>query len=365
MQKIDRRHLLISVVVFFGVTVLVPELAHLELLKTVSRVAQEAVSTQPQFCTIWPVGDDGQPYALILHRQNKTSVSDTIAPHGCWRKPRGIKIVGWTFYGRRRNVDVLDCFLLQNLAANGGYLDNMRFIHNYFGVIHPLIPDLRATPSFAPAETWRQSKKPFVSHSNCSEPEGEETIFPKTPYSGHTWLLLSNDSYDLLKTPMRISLQSDSGGASNAFGATRRSWTNAAQQHYLVLINLERSEISRYLFSSPIRYSEGKISNKSSNNQMGSPSLPGAEQLYDTQYIRYKLNFTAIRCDDVKAALPIQADDEQHVTGTAPKRLKKPFEIDTQAVVAHLSTFTQFEGIKNGPPRQVPGICERERVQSR
>lgn len=40
------------------------------------------------------------------------------------------------------------------------------------------------------------------------------------------------------------------------------------------------------------------------------------------------------------------ADDEQELTVTVPKRLKRPVVIDTRAIVAHLSFFPQFEGIK-------------------
>jgi hypothetical protein len=53
---------------------------------------------------------------------------DSYAPDGGWQKPDGIRIVAVVFYGRRRNVDILDCYLQQNLASNDGYLDEVRFL---------------------------------------------------------------------------------------------------------------------------------------------------------------------------------------------------------------------------------------------
>lgn len=226
--------------------------------------------------------------------------------------------------------------------------------------------------SFPAAETWRQSERPIYhppsnssnpfnspnsfnslnssNSSNSSEPTAEDVMFPRTPYRGHTWLSISDDSYDLLKTPMGANLQQQDGPAS-PFGNGWRSWAIAAQQHYSLLINLERNELARYFFGNPIPYPGGKNVNggsgaPASSNSTDVQSTPGAEQLYDTQYVRYNLNFVAIWGHDVKAALPMPGDDEQSLTVTVPKRLKRPVAIDTRAVVSHLSFYPQFEGIK-------------------
>ena len=45
-------------------------------------------------------------------------------------KPDGVKISGVIFYGRAQFVDILDCYLRQNLAVNGGLLDNVIFMEN-------------------------------------------------------------------------------------------------------------------------------------------------------------------------------------------------------------------------------------------
>jgi len=49
-------------------------------------------------------------------------------PAGGWEKPSGVCIVGVIFYGWRRNVDIIDCYLEQNLAENRDYLDEVRFL---------------------------------------------------------------------------------------------------------------------------------------------------------------------------------------------------------------------------------------------
>ncbi|KAI1451108.1 hypothetical protein F5Y02DRAFT_406205 [Annulohypoxylon stygium] len=53
---------------------------------------------------------------------------DTFAPVSGWQKPRGFKVVAVVFYGRKRNVDILDCYLQENLVSRGGYLDDVWFI---------------------------------------------------------------------------------------------------------------------------------------------------------------------------------------------------------------------------------------------
>lgn len=81
----------------------------------------------PKECTTWPVNEHGQMTVAPDPAQKRFEVA-SLAPPGGWKKPKGFKIVGLVFYGRRRNVDILDCYLQQNLAANGGYLDEVVFM---------------------------------------------------------------------------------------------------------------------------------------------------------------------------------------------------------------------------------------------
>lgn len=82
-----------------------------------------------KLCTTWPVDEDGSYNRSAGHGKHRDKLRlDSHAPVGGWKKPQGIRIVGVIFYGRRRNVDILDCYLQQNLASHGGYLDEVRFL---------------------------------------------------------------------------------------------------------------------------------------------------------------------------------------------------------------------------------------------
>lgn len=43
-------------------------------------------------------------------------------------KPEGFKIIAIVFYGRQKTVEILDCYLRQNLVVNGGFLDEVQFM---------------------------------------------------------------------------------------------------------------------------------------------------------------------------------------------------------------------------------------------
>ena len=124
-RRLDRRRLIIFVVLLVALVVVVLELTHLFLFKAPIPVIPLIPA---EFCTTWPVSDDDQPYAPIPHEEYERPHIKSVAPSGGWKKPSGIKVIGLIFYGRRRNVDILDCYLLQNLASEGGYFDEVQFI---------------------------------------------------------------------------------------------------------------------------------------------------------------------------------------------------------------------------------------------
>lgn len=80
-----------------------------------------------EFCTTWPVDEEGN-YDLSTHDRSSQVEPYSIAPQGGWQKPEGVRIVAMVFFGRKRYVDILDCYLQQNLASNGGYLDEVWFM---------------------------------------------------------------------------------------------------------------------------------------------------------------------------------------------------------------------------------------------
>ncbi|KAI1822407.1 hypothetical protein F4861DRAFT_540995 [Xylaria intraflava] len=404
-------------------------------------------------CTTWPVSKNGGAYTPNF--VNSSFALESFAPTEGWKKPEGIAIKALIFYGRKRTVDLLDCYLQKNLAVNGGYLDEVWFMvhtdiqddleylndliekraqykfvdpgkcsgfnyacmwnpvvedrtifvkidddivfihpdtipqlvstriaephpfaisanlvnspltgykHYDVGAIHPLIPDPGSKPSHRAAQLWRPSDfKPLTRAeiSNITE-KGEigeitqETldkhVFAEPGYEGRPWRLLENTEGALLKTPMGINkLQEKTVGMDPVYGAAWRSWMVSAQQQYSLLRNLELNAMWRYHFGTQIEYPQG------ANSSADAAALeffdpdhlgPGAEQLFDTQYIRYNLNFIAIWGHDIKSVLPIAEDDEEDITVTIPKRLQRPFVIDTRAVVGHLSFYPQHEGIQ-------------------
>ncbi|KAI4864522.1 hypothetical protein F4820DRAFT_458808 [Hypoxylon rubiginosum] len=339
------------------------------------------------------------------------------------------------FYGRKRYVDILDCYLQQNLVSNGGYFDEVWFMshtkdeddvawvedlvsktpeykvvgkgvcegkkyscmwnyavedntiyvkidddivwihpdaipqlvqtrialpHPYaissnlvnspvtgmeqyhYGAIHPFLPDPSTKPTFHATESWRVSEKQRYPKDELTD---DYNIFDMiASYRGHPWLLISDDHYDLLKTPMG-KYDQNRGGDPIAFGAAWKSWGIGAQQQYSLLYNLEQNKMQRYFFGRSIRYPENSLAPNASAIVAGDVNGPGGEQTYDTGYNRYNLNFCAVWGSDIRDQLPIADDDEQAITSDIPKRIGRPFLIDTRSVVAHFSFFTQQDGI--------------------
>lgn len=76
-------------------------------------------------CTTWPVRVKTS-YKPVLHKPNVAL--QRFGPPGGWKKPDGIAVKALVFYGRKRTVDFLDCYLQQNLVVNSGYLDEVWFM---------------------------------------------------------------------------------------------------------------------------------------------------------------------------------------------------------------------------------------------
>lgn len=252
----------------------------------------------------------------------------------------------------------------------------------HYGAIHPFIPDPFSHPTRPAAEEWRPSRWGALTSGTKAGVEGADKEV-QSPYEGHPWLLMTANSLAdaslLLKTPMG-DWQGHLAG-DPAFGPGWQSWAIAAQQLYSLLYNLEMDEMERYFFGRRIRYDKkppaGMVkelghttavaaapttgnpadtpppaSPPQQNHSFRSavtdtnPSL-GGEALYDTQFQRYNLNFIAVWGRDVKLGMPIGGDDEADMTQWIPRRLGRPFVIDTRAVVAHGSFSTQHGGVRS------------------
>ncbi|KAI1470340.1 uncharacterized protein F4812DRAFT_449895 [Daldinia caldariorum] len=454
-HRLIRRFIVIGIIVF-GLIMVIFEVTHHELYRTApfERLGDLLSSEEPETpvagkCTTWPVDAKGR--YTPAQRNTTTPSLKSYAPEGGWKKPEGIRIVALVFYGRKRTVDFLDCYLQQNLAVNGGYVDEVRFMvhtnneddlkylknlvsqrksqyfivesgscegssygciwdsvieddtiyvkidddiifihpdaipqlvhtriaaphpfavsanlvnspltgyeHFHVGAIHAFRPDPSDKPSYAAAESWRPSDKspfpasklPELKISKLKSIALEDEIYPQTPYTGHPFLLISDSHFDLMKTPMGLNyLRGGEKGVEAMYEAAWKSWAIASQQQYSLLKNLEDNAMTRYFFGSPIDFPTN-ITNSSApvlKYQARNKGGPGAEQLYNTQYKRYNLNFVALWGHDIRRSLPIAEDDEQDITVTIPKRMRRPFVIDTRAVVGHLSFYPQHEGVK-------------------
>lgn len=223
----------------------------------------------------------------------------------------------------------------------------------HYGAIHPFLPDPHRHAHRKAAETWRPSELGL--YPEAMLPLSGDLINVNSSYRGHPWLLLSNSSHDtveLTRTPMGA-WDRNQGSEKIAFGPAWKSWGIAAQQLYSLLYNLERNQMHRYHFGRALNFEDAVYRKKPEAANTTCESIiqthyysgPGGEQLYDMQYERYNLNFVAIWGRDVAAGLPIREDDERELTSEIPLRLRRPFVIDTRAVVAHQSFYTQREGI--------------------
>lgn len=452
-RKFDLKRLIIVAIAILGLGIIIFEVTHHELyrLAPFEKLGgigpAERPPALPGQCTTWPVDEKGQYTPSQTHRNASTKL-ESFAPKGGWKKPAGIKVVALVFYGRKRTVDFLDCYLQQNLAANGGYLDDVRFMvhtdkeedlqylktllsrrkkhyhilepgmcsgygciwdsvveddtiyvkidddiifihpdaipqlvhtrialphpfavsanlvnspltgyeHFHVGAIHAFRPDPSDKPSHPAAESWRPSdKNPFPRSSlpelditDLGSINMDDEIYPKRPYYGHPFLLLSDGPFDLMKSPMGLNyLRGSEKGVEHTYGAAWKSWALSSQQQYSLLKNLEDDAMSRYFFGSPLDYPQSANTSAAALKHLPQTTGgPGAEQLYDTQYKRYNLNFVALWGHDIKAQLPIAEDDEQDITVTIPKRTGRPFVIDTRSVVGHLSFYPQHEGVR-------------------
>ncbi|KAI2634486.1 hypothetical protein GGS21DRAFT_518059 [Xylaria nigripes] len=405
-----------------------------------------APAADSEFCTTWPVDKYGKYDVSPLERVNRVQL-DSIAPPGGWRKPEGLKIVAMVFFGRKRYVDILDCYLQQNLASNGGYLDEVWFmvhtdveddiawlndlvkrtpgyqvvdpedcnrndrnygclweyavedhtmyikldddivyIHHdaipqlvhtrlavphafavsaqlvnspitgmeqfHHNAIYPFVPDPKKKPKHRASETWRLSgldKYPAGKMDTLKTRNDYSIMFPDVPYSGHPFVLLSEDNFDLLHTSMGRYDQHP-GKDFIAFSPVWKSWAMAAQQQYSLLYNLEKNQLSRYFFGQPARY-PANAKGPDPNTTVAAPHVDGqpvlgGEQVFDTQFRRYNLNFCAVWGSDIKEHLPMNHDDEDAITQLIPKQTGRPFIIDTRAVVGHFSFYTQIEQIR-------------------
>ncbi len=169
----------------------------------------------------------------------------------------------------------------------------LAWVHYHLGAQHPYMPEMKPPPGFnakeseRPLPDWRASKLPRW-NGNRHQVVNMHT---KAPFKGHRWLPLG-PSAEIERTPLGAL------GTSKSFeyapnGTSFRSWAIAAQTHYSFFENLEKEELWRYKFD-----------------------------IWDYHYERISINFLAFMGDDI-VAHPVRGSDEQYLTVSLPKKLKK------------------------------------------
>ncbi|KAJ9638748.1 hypothetical protein H2201_008829 [Coniosporium apollinis] len=325
-----------------------------------------------------------------------------------FEKPEGLKVVGYIFYGRWDRVQVLDCYMKRNLVKNGGMMDKviwlentnketdiealkgllasesdyehrfakkvggysglwdsldadtmyikldddivyvaddaiprliqyrlenprpflvsanvinnpaLSWVHTRLGAVRPWLPNLGAPTDvidpLALITDWRVSNLPPITrvHHNESDFDINDTHGPQK------WGPVEADDPQRPLMDANIDGTPAEHGRYDAMGPNWKDYRIAVQQHMSFFQNLEAGEkmMKRYRFD-----------------------------IWDMHYARLSINFLAIWGRDVHLALPMQPDDEQHLTQTVPKKLSRHAVFHGESIVAHYSFFTQYKGL--------------------
>ena len=156
----------------------------------------------------------------------------------------------------------------------------LAWLHSHLGAIHPYLPELSPPPKNTNI-SWRGSSLPPWD-GNAASYNLPKHVSP--PYPNHRWLPLPS-SYSLEGTPIStIDYTTSTEALTN--------WAVAAQEHYSLLQNLEKSNLDLYKFDK-----------------------------WDMQGVRLQVNLIAVWGDDVINNMPIPNDDEKYLTVELPRRL--------------------------------------------
>ncbi|RMZ79670.1 hypothetical protein DV738_g3177, partial [Chaetothyriales sp. CBS 135597] len=315
------------------------------------------------------------------------------------KKPDGIKVVGLIFFGRRDRVKILNCYLERNLVENGGWLDEvvwfrntdveedleyldqlvdehptyrtlklpegtknaynyawaqlergkfyikldddvvwladdtiprivtlknnnphylvtsanminsplLGWVHYHAGALHPYLPefDVYEPPVVdTRPKSWRYTDYPLWDGPS----DYHFDIKQQPPFENHRWLRLRNYT-DIHRTPIEF-MDYD------PWGISLNEWGIATVQHYSFLENLADNRLDRYKFG----------------------------RTWVTDYSRLSINCICVYADDI-LDMPMTDDDsdEEYLTVTLPKKLKKSVAVDLHGIAVHFSFMFQTQ----------------------
>ena len=190
------------------------------------------------------------------------------------------------------------------VAANIVNSPLTHWLHYHSEAVLPYLP-LSNQDDPQPLTTWRASVLPRWSGYRTEiwefpdRPDGRPFDIGEVggpPSRNHRWLPMARTSENLMVTPIAA------GREYNPFGRGWTEWTMAAQQHYSLLDNIEHENLGK----------------------------------------------------SVKL-MKVGGDDEESLTVTIPRALKRPCLVDTHAIVAHF-------GFRTTPELEQTDLLERYRL---
>ncbi|KAG8418554.1 hypothetical protein J3459_012249 [Metarhizium acridum] len=183
------------------------------------------------------------------------------------------------------------------------------WLHLSLGAVRPYLPD---NETWTPVEAgsgvnWRPSRLP----SWRGPPDFDVDKWNPPADRQHLWLPVTGKKDHLLHNTPIVHTVYDAYKDQGKW-----KWMAAAQQHYSLLENLERGELSKYKF-----------------------------HLWNYQDLGMGTQLVAMTGKDINAAKPIEAAAEIHFAVTMPRKLGRPAVADGRGVAAYYSSKDQSEGL--------------------
>ena len=166
----------------------------------------------------------------------------------------------------------------------------MGWVHYHLGALHPYLPETEPRTEIAADKPlpWRVSDYPYwAGPDDYTWPIFQDPPNETGPNQIHRWLRLKDDTA-MTRTPAaEIEYKT--------WGTALHSWAIAAQEHYSLLENLEKGQLSLYKM----------------------------DRVWKTDYDRLSINFMTLWGDDILDNMPMTTVDEEYLTKVLPQKLGK------------------------------------------